>query len=203
MTLWGLNHGILSDIKRSSCLFFVGSYSDNEVQPDHAIIHFMEMFSSFYVPIRVALDDTVKEAAYGTIVSDERNTYHPAIGMALYSTTTPNDIIDEALSLVVDQLNHGVLSQIQSPTQQLEISKLNIQTGMRLRKPVVQESKQLGHLSSLTRKVLETFAIHHKSIDDNHKASTLFQQARQCYTEYGSQMNACLAVQVSFVRIVD
>jgi hypothetical protein len=46
--------------------------------------------------------------------------------MALYSTTTPNDIIDEALSfLMVDQLNHGVLSQIQSPTQQLEISKLN------------------------------------------------------------------------------
>ena len=86
----------------------------------------MEMFSSFYVPIRVALDDTVKEAAYGTIVPDERNTYHPGIGMALYSTTTPNDIIDEALSfLMVDQLNHGVLSQIQSPTQQLEISKLN------------------------------------------------------------------------------
>ena len=43
-------HDILSDMKGSSYVFFIGSYWNNEVHPEHAIFGFMEKLTAFDVP---------------------------------------------------------------------------------------------------------------------------------------------------------
>lgn len=45
----GVIHAVLSDLKGSSCLFFVGSYRDNEVKEGHFIFPFVDKLESFNV----------------------------------------------------------------------------------------------------------------------------------------------------------
>jgi hypothetical protein len=66
----GLIHTVLSDKPGESCVFFVGSYRDNEVKPDHIIFGFINMLSLFDVPFQNIHLDGLHESEVNRMISD-------------------------------------------------------------------------------------------------------------------------------------
>lgn len=66
----GLIHTVLSDRKGSSCLFFVGSYRDNEVLPQHIIFGFYDWLLALNVPITTIHLDGMPEDDVNSMISD-------------------------------------------------------------------------------------------------------------------------------------
>ena len=65
----GLVHTVLADRKGASCVFFVGSYRDNEVKPDHIIFGFYEKLSAFDVPLSTLHLDGIPEDDINAMIS--------------------------------------------------------------------------------------------------------------------------------------
>ena len=65
----GLVHTVLADRKGASCVFFVGSYRDNEVKPDHIIFGFYEKLSAFDVPLSTLHLDGIPEDDVNAMIS--------------------------------------------------------------------------------------------------------------------------------------
>jgi hypothetical protein len=62
----GLVHTLPPDKPGESCVFFVGSYRDNEVKPDHIIFGFINMLSLFEVPChKIHLDGIAESEVNG------------------------------------------------------------------------------------------------------------------------------------------
>ena len=77
-----LIHGILSDTTGQSCVFFVGSYRDNEVEPDHATFNLMaELDLSDVSTTNIRLDG-LDQNDLNTMISDALCTF-PRISMPL------------------------------------------------------------------------------------------------------------------------
>eukprot|EP00970_Alexandrium_tamarense_P019425 scaffold14018_cov200-Alexandrium_tamarense.AAC.1 len=66
----GLVHSVLSDLKGSSCMFFVGSYRDNEVRHDHIIFGLLDMLASFNVTSTKVHLDGMNEDDLNLMISD-------------------------------------------------------------------------------------------------------------------------------------
>jgi hypothetical protein len=66
----GLVHTVLSDKPGDSCVLFVGSYRDNEVNPDHIIFDFIRMLSLFDVPFHNTHLDGMPESEVNGMISD-------------------------------------------------------------------------------------------------------------------------------------
>jgi len=62
-------HTILSDT-RGSCMFFVGSYRDNEVQPDNAIFHLIDKLGSSNVPTKKISLSGLNQKDLNMMISD-------------------------------------------------------------------------------------------------------------------------------------
>ena len=65
----GLVHTVLSDRKGASCLFFVGTYRDNEVLPQHIIFGFYDWLFAFNVPITTIHLDGMPEDDVNSMIS--------------------------------------------------------------------------------------------------------------------------------------
>jgi len=66
----GLIHAVLSDIKKMSTVFFVGTYRSNEVQQDHVICRFTDSLESFGVGITQMRLDGMVEEDVNALISD-------------------------------------------------------------------------------------------------------------------------------------
>eukprot|EP00804_Cyclotella_cryptica_P023399 CCRYP_000531-RA/>CCRYP_000531-RA protein AED:0.03 eAED:0.03 QI:150/1/1/1/1/1/4/75/1330 len=65
----GVVHTVLSDLKGANCMFFVGSYRDNEVKPSHIIFGFCDQLSAFEVPITTIHLDGMPEDDVNLMIS--------------------------------------------------------------------------------------------------------------------------------------
>eukprot|EP00585_Thalassiosira_rotula_P001575 CAMPEP_0196153788 /NCGR_PEP_ID=MMETSP0910-20130528/37822_1 /TAXON_ID=49265 /ORGANISM="Thalassiosira rotula, Strain GSO102" /LENGTH=328 /DNA_ID=CAMNT_0041417687 /DNA_START=30 /DNA_END=1013 /DNA_ORIENTATION=+ len=63
--------------------------------------------------------DKVQEAAYSLIPENERNQYHYILGMALRSAIEGKNDLDEIIFSIVDQINHGILENFPSLTENI------------------------------------------------------------------------------------
>ena len=71
----GLIHAILSEQsvpqQRTSCVFFVGSYRENEVSDDHILHEFNGLLTNFHVPVNIiGLDSGLDESDVNLQVSE-------------------------------------------------------------------------------------------------------------------------------------
>lgn len=66
----GLIHTVLSDIKGSSCVFFIGSYRDNEVSESHILHGFYGWLAAFNVPVNTVHLRGMSEREVNSLVSD-------------------------------------------------------------------------------------------------------------------------------------
>lgn len=66
----GVVHAVLSDMKGSSCVFFIGSYRNNEVHPEHAIFGFMEKLAVFDVPSTNLHLEGIEKDDLNSMISD-------------------------------------------------------------------------------------------------------------------------------------
>mmetsp|Transcript_2313 Transcript_2313/g.4913 ORF Transcript_2313/g.4913 Transcript_2313/m.4913 type:complete len:750 (-) Transcript_2313:2259-4508(-) len=61
---------VLTDMKGSSCLFFIGSYRNNEVLPDHPLFEFVGKLTSGGVPLKKLHLDGMNSNELSSMISD-------------------------------------------------------------------------------------------------------------------------------------
>jgi predicted ATPase len=66
----GLVHTVLSDRKGASCVFFLGSYRDNEVHQHHILHGFHSWLSTFDVPSSTIHLDGISQENVLSLISD-------------------------------------------------------------------------------------------------------------------------------------
>ena len=66
----GLVHTVLSDIKGSSCMFFIGGYREYELSENHVLHGFFQWLSNFNVPLNTVHLDGMSEEDVNSLVSD-------------------------------------------------------------------------------------------------------------------------------------
>ena len=71
----GVIHAVLSDMKGASCVFFIGSYRENEAQPENAIFGFMEKLAAFNVPSTDLHLEGMRKEDVNLMISDMLCTY--------------------------------------------------------------------------------------------------------------------------------
>ena len=105
------------------CLSEFEEYSSLRGELDQAVEEgFMEKVGEGYKFVH----DRVKEAAYSLIEEKDRNGYHYQVGMVLLSS--PN-VDDSLVSIMIDQINHGVGESVQSEKDRILIAELNYKAG--------------------------------------------------------------------------
>ena len=73
--------------------------------------------------------DQIQQAAYDLIPLNNRNSFHLLIGSRLFMNTGPREMKNN-LFLIVDNMNHGVMSNlIDNQDQKDELSQLNLDAG--------------------------------------------------------------------------
>ncbi len=106
------------------CLSGSSEYSSLRDELDRAVKEgFMEKVEECYKFVH----DRVKEAAYGLIEEKDRNGYHHRVGMALLASS---NVDDSLVSVMIDQINHGVGESIQSEKDRVAIAELNYKAGV-------------------------------------------------------------------------
>ena len=66
----GLIHTVLSDMKGASCVYFIGSYRDNEVSESHILHGFYSWLAAFNVPLNTVRLVALSEKDVNSLVSD-------------------------------------------------------------------------------------------------------------------------------------
>lgn len=106
------------------CLSGSAEYSSLRDELDRAVKEgFMEKVGECYKFVH----DRVKVAAYGLIEVKDRNGYHHRVGMALLASS---NVDDSLVSVMIDQINHGVGESIQSEKDRVAIAELNYKAGV-------------------------------------------------------------------------
>ena len=86
-----------------------------------------EGFIDFNGTLYRFVHDKVKQSAYDLIVHIDKDRYHFEIGMVLISCFTNPD--EDKLFTIIEQINYGVPSLLNSPAQRISIAQLNYRAG--------------------------------------------------------------------------
>lgn len=75
--------------------------------------------------------DNVRETAYASIEIDKRDRFHFEIGMALYMKWKSRNCDEDNISfIIIDLINYGLPSLPCSPSEKIDIARLNLKAGL-------------------------------------------------------------------------
>eukprot|EP00986_Skeletonema_menzelii_P014775 scaffold10227_cov132-Skeletonema_menzelii.AAC.1 len=112
------------DTRLVRCLSDSVEYSGLREELDRAVtVGFVEKAGECYKFVH----DRVKEAAYDLIDEKDKERYHHQVGMVLL---TSSSVDDSLVSIMIDQINHGVGELIQSEKDRVAIAELNYKAGV-------------------------------------------------------------------------
>ncbi|KAL7518793.1 hypothetical protein ACHAWX_003598 [Stephanocyclus meneghinianus] len=104
-----LVHAILSDIRGSNCVLFIGSYRDQDVKQGHFVFEFIQTLSAYEVPCTELLLDGLTEDALNLMLSDalcliprlckslSSTVHHKTRGSPFFTIEFLNSLIDRGV----------------------------------------------------------------------------------------------------------